>query len=110
METLSLPGCAQRPWARAVVVEDVGSRRGMSGQTHWLAQAPRIAAESFELRWRKILRVQESAWINIVPIAVEGDTLVVVVECREPSGRGPTAGADRDPGHALATASFPAGS
>lgn len=111
METLSLPDGTQRPWKRAVVVEDTGSRRAPD-QKRWLADASRVPTETFEPHWQEILRAHESWWINIVPNAGEGDRLVVVVEYRRPTGCEPVRSPDqiRIPGHALPASYQPPGS
>jgi hypothetical protein len=102
METLSLPAGRPRPWKRAVVIEDTASRPAAE-YPQWLSDAPRVAAEDFELRWQQITRRLETSWINIVPTAIEGDTLVVVVEYVEALGDGPFRRPEEVsiPGHSL---------
>lgn len=110
METFSLPDGQLLPWKRAVVVEDTASRRA-ADYPAWLVSAPRTPAENFEPRWQDITRRLEAAWINIVPAAVEGDTLIVIVEYKLPVGPGPYRRPDEIaiPGHTLPRERLPGG-
>jgi hypothetical protein len=102
MEKLSLPAGAQRPWKRAVVIDNSDARY-VNPSLDELAAAPSVPADQFEARWQQITSSLEVGWINILPAAVYQDTLIVMLEYRPPTGNQPPLPPDRIsiPGHPL---------